>query len=97
MATKNRFTTYHTLSSRDVDLYISLEWDYYPGCPATYHDPEEPEQIELAKINVPDHLESRREEVKWLVEDNLERLQDEAAEQINSIIERWRVEYDADL
>ena len=94
--TKSKFTTYHTVDTRDIPLYISLEWDYYPGCPASYYDPEEPEHIELSRVVVPDHLESRQEEVKWLVEDEMERLQDEAIEQIHHIFQQWREpnEYD---
>ena len=96
MRTKNRFTTHHQIDTRDIPIYISLEWDFYPGCPATYYNPEESDYIELVRVIVPDHLESRQEEVKWIVEDNMEELRDEAMEQIYHIFEQWREpnEYD---
>lgn len=85
------FTTSHNLDTRDDDLFISIKWRYHPRVPATYHDPEEPEQVELIGIDdLPDHLEPRRKEVEWLIEDNLADLEDEALEQIEHQIFQWR-------
>ena len=88
---EQRFTTSHVIHTRDKDLFISIEWRYHPRILATYHDPEEPEQVEFVGIsNLPDHLEPRRKEVEWLIEDNLADLEDEALEQIEDQILKWR-------
>lgn len=89
--TDSKFTTWHNLDLKEISVFISIDWNYYPGHMVTYDDPEEPETVELIQVNVPDPLEYRREEVEWKVEDLMGELQDEALEQIHNHFERMEV------
>jgi tRNA(Ser,Leu) C12 N-acetylase TAN1 len=84
----NDYTVWHDLDLHDISVYISIDWRYYPGVMATYHDPEEPPQVEFIRVNVPDELEYKRKEVEWVVEDELGELQEEALEYIHGLFER---------
>jgi hypothetical protein len=86
----SKFTVWHHIDLHDISVYISIDWEYYPGCPATYHDPEEYPEVEFKQVNLPDELEDRREEVEWKIEDDLGELQDEALEYIHGLFERQK-------
>jgi hypothetical protein len=86
-----RYTIYHDLDLHDITIHVPIEWEYHPGCPATYHDPEESESVEFFGVTVPDELEPRGEEVKWVVEDQMGELQEEALEEIHNQFERMEV------
>jgi hypothetical protein len=59
MLKTSSFTVYHDLDLHDINIHIALGWEYTPGCPATYHDPEEFPSVEFVDVNVPDELHSR--------------------------------------
>ncbi|MHA2047632.1 MAG: hypothetical protein ACW99G_22860 [Candidatus Thorarchaeota archaeon] len=75
----------------DISIHIPIEWEYYPGSPATYHDPEEHETVEFFSVTVPDELEVRKEEIEWVVDDQLGELQEEALEHIHDSFKRMEV------
>jgi hypothetical protein len=91
MPKQPRFTVYHDIDLHDICVHISIEWDYYPGIPQTYHDPEEFPSVDLISVNVPDELEYRKEEIEWVAEDQRADLEVEALENIHEQFERQEV------
>jgi hypothetical protein len=44
------------LDLHDISIHIPIEWEYYPGSPATYHDPEEHETVEFFQEEALEHI-----------------------------------------
>ena len=67
-----KIKTDHTLHTRDHDLEITIVWQSYEY---------DPYYLKFIEVEIPDELETRREEVEQLIQDHVVRLKEEALNQ----------------
>jgi len=90
MAKLGDYTVWHDLDLHDITVHIAINWEYYGGHMQTYHDPEESASVLFVSVDVPDQLEPRKEEIEWVVQDQIGELEDEALENIHNQFERMQ-------